>query len=133
MQKEVMEMEPRFLKVTVNSRGQPQIAFNGDWLANAGFEADMLVMARFSAGEAVFNLCDMGAASEYDLICAAKKDGYRLLRVSSCLSKGKRRPVLQVGGLWLSGFGFSTGDHIVVMAGPGSIKIKVIDTGIFGG
>ena len=125
-------MELRFLKVSVDSHGRPKISFNGDWLARAGFNVDTLAMAGFSMGEAVFTLCDMDADGAYSLICAARKDGHRLLRVSSCLSRGKRRPILNVSGAWLAEFGFSTGTHIAVVTEHGSVRAKAVDTSLFG-
>jgi hypothetical protein len=128
-------MEVRFLKVTyarLSERVQkPKIIFDGGWLASAGFETDSLVMAEFSMGEAVFRLCDLSKDSYYDLICASKMDGRRLLRVRPGISNGKQKPVLEVRGNELSGFGFSIGVRIAVIVEPGVIQAKVIDTGIF--
>jgi len=124
-------MELRFLKVSVCGHGHPRISFNGDWLALAGFEIDTLVMAEFFMGEAVFSLCDTDAGSAYDLICKAKGDGRRLLRVSSCLSKGKCRPIFRIEDVWLPDFGFPIGAHMAIMISYGSIRAKVIDKNIF--
>jgi len=128
-------MEVRFLKVLYarlrDKKQKPRIVFNGDWLAEAGFEIDTLVMAELSMGEIVFKLCDLGSDSFYGLICEAKQHGKTLLRVSSCVSRGKARPVLDLRCDGLSGFGFHAGAQIAVMAEFGTIRAKAIDMDTF--
>ena len=129
-------MELRFFKICSAKadmvKRRPTLRFNGDWLANSGFEPDTLVTAQFSNGEAVFRPHDPGRESTQSVLAKTDQIGFKLLRVISCVSKGKRRPVLNISGYWLNDFGFVVGGVIVVMAGTGLIKVKVLDTGPFG-
>jgi hypothetical protein len=125
----------RFFKIiSLNRCGVerlPKITFSGEWLTLAGFETNTLVTVKFTMGEAAFELCGADPESAGDLIRRVKNDGAKLLHVRSCIMHGHRRPLFDLYGQWLAGFGFSIGAHIAVTASCGVIKAKILNTDTF--
>lgn len=128
-------MELRFFKIhgvkTSKLRRSPLIRFHGDWLGRAGFEEGQLTCARFTKGEAVFELC----GPDTDVMALIRKSreekGVKLLIVKSFILGKKHSPIIEMSSQWLEDFEFSIGGTMLIKLETGVIRAKVITTDIF--
>jgi hypothetical protein len=106
---------------------RPKIRIAGLWLEGYGFSAGTLVSGEFEEGRIILKA--EGAGVKEYIKCVSdirKKDGC-LMQVLNLLNNNKRVPHIQIAALWLSRYGFNTGDVIAVYCSENLIKIVKLD------
>jgi len=106
---------------------RPRIRIAGFWLKGFGFTEGTLVTGEFEEGRAVFKAAGHGIETYSKFVGGIRKNGGQITQVKDSPHNKKMTPHFEMSGLWLSRYGFNTGDVIVIYCHPGLIEAVRLD------
>jgi len=109
------------------AKRRQRIRISGFWLKDFGFTEGTLVTGEFGEGRATFKAAGDGIEAYSKVVSDIRKNGGQTTQVKGSIHNKKMTPHFEVSGLWLSRYGFNTGDVIVICCRPGLIEAVRLD------